>query len=66
MRSCISSGCREAARALQKDTFAQLLSEEVVFRCRAEKRSMVLREPRVREAWTYQYVYPNSELGKIL
>ena len=53
MRSCISSGCREAARALQKDTFAQLLSEEVVFRCRAEKRSMVLREPRVREAWTY-------------
>jgi hypothetical protein len=49
MLSCITTGCREAARSLQKDTFKQLLSEEVIFRCHTEKRSMFLRELRERD-----------------
>jgi hypothetical protein len=49
MLSCISSGCRGVARSLQKDIFDQLLSEELIFRCHAEKRSMCLRELRARE-----------------
>jgi hypothetical protein len=49
MFSCISSGCREAARSLQKDTFVKLLSQEVIFRCHTEKRSMFLRELRERD-----------------
>jgi hypothetical protein len=34
---------------LQKDTFVKLLSEEVIFRCHTEKRSMFLRELRERD-----------------
>jgi hypothetical protein len=34
---------------LQKDTFGKLLSEEVIFRCHTEKRSMFLRELRERD-----------------
>jgi hypothetical protein len=48
MLVCLSDKARDAGRLVQKDTFAQILQEEVLIRCKCEKRSMILRQLRTR------------------
>jgi hypothetical protein len=48
MLACLSNTAKEATRVLQQNPFAQILQEEVLYRCHCEKRSMFLRQLRTR------------------